>query len=138
MKSKMIRLYEHSFTEYIHWEITENAVHQLFIEVTLVAAQMIIPIMVVVAVAGVAANMIQIGFLFTAESVKVDLKRISPIQGAKKIFSLRAVVELLKSLLKIAFIGTITFMSFWFFKNNILRLFFKDIDIAFTFFDIIT
>jgi len=138
MKSKMIRLYEHSFTEYIHWEITENAVHQLFIEVTLVAAQMIIPIMVVVAVAGVAANMIQIGFLFTAESVKVDLKRISPIQGAKKIFSLRAVVELLKSLLKIAFIGTITFMSIWFYKDDILMLSFKDIDNALTFFGNVT
>src|SRR5690625_6018956 len=105
MKNKMTTLFEHTFTEYIHWELTENTIHQLFVETTIETAQMVAPVMATGAIAGIAANLMQIGFLFSTESMKFDLKKIDPIQGAKKIFSIRALVELLKSLLKIAFIG---------------------------------
>lgn len=138
MKNRMTAFFEHTFTEYIHWEITKNTVHQLFIEATLEAAQMIAPIMLVGIVAGLAANLMQIGFLFTTESMKFDLKKIDPIQGAKKIFSIRALVELLKSLLKIAFIGTITFMVIWMYKDDMMMLAFKNIDNALAFFGKVT
>src|SRR5699024_8422954 len=51
-----------------------------------------------------------------------DLKKIDPAQGAKRIFSLRALVELLKSLFKIAFIGTITFAIIWMYKDDMMEM----------------
>ena len=50
--------------------------------------------MIIAIIAALAANFLQVGFLFTTEPLKFDLKRIDPIQGAKRIFSIRAIVEL--------------------------------------------
>ena len=60
---------------------------------------------VAAAVTGVAAQLAQIGFLFTFEPLKPDLNKINPAQGAKKIFSMKNLFELFKNTLKITFLG---------------------------------
>ena len=60
---------------------------------------------VAAAVTGVAAQLAQIGFLFTFEPLKPDLNKLNPAQGAKKIFSKKNLFELLKNTLKITFLG---------------------------------
>ena len=39
------------------------------------------------AVVGIAANTVQIGFLFTFEPLKPDMNKLNPVEGAKKIFA---------------------------------------------------
>ena len=68
--------------------------------------------MVVAVVAGIGANFFQFGFLFTTETLKFDLKKIDPIKGIKKIISVRAIINLIKSLLKVSFIGAVTTVLF--------------------------
>lgn len=138
MKNGMTSLYEHTFTEFIHWDVTEETVHRVFSGATIEAAKFLAPIMIIAILAGLASNFMQIGFLFTTEPLKLDLKKIDPIQGAKRIFSVRALVELAKSLLKIAFIGVITFMIIWIFKDDMLMLAFKNAENALGFFGRIT
>lgn len=48
---------------------------------------------------------VQIGPLFAPESIKPSLNKISPIQGFKRIFSLRSLMEFVKGLVKIVLIG---------------------------------
>lgn len=60
---------------------------------------------VAAAVTGVAAQLAQIGFLFTFEPLKPDLNKVNPVQGAKKIFSKKNLFELFKNTLKITFLG---------------------------------
>ena len=60
---------------------------------------------VAAAITGVAAQLAQIGFLFTFEPLKPDLNKINPVQGAKKIFSKKNLFELFKNTLKITFLG---------------------------------
>lgn len=134
MKFAMTQLYEKTFTEFIHWDVTLHSVHDVFINATMEMARIIAPIMGIAIVAGLASNLSQFGFLFTAEPLKFDLKKIDPIQGAKRIFSIRALVELLKSLLKIIFIGSITFVVIWMFKDDMMMLAFKTSDDAMAFF----
>jgi flagellar biosynthetic protein FlhB len=67
------------------------------------------PILLVAMVAGYAANVLQIGFLVTSESLKFDLNRLNPLKGLKRIFSLRAIVELLKTILKTCLVGFVAF-----------------------------
>ncbi|MFP3345821.1 EscU/YscU/HrcU family type III secretion system export apparatus switch protein, partial [Halomonas sp. SIMBA_159] len=62
----------------------------------------IVPIMVFGVVFGFLGHYVQVGPLFTAEPVKAKLERLDPIKGIKRRFSVRALVELPKSLLKIA------------------------------------
>ena len=134
MKESMMTLYRQTFTEFIHWDLTENSVHQIFSGASIEVAKMLAPIVLIAIVAGLASNLMQVGFLFTAEPLKFDLKKIDPIQGAKRIFSIRALVELLKSLLKIVFIATVTFAIIWKFKDDMMMMAFKDIEGALSFF----
>lgn len=62
---------------------------------------------------GLIVNYAQIGFLFTGEPMKMKLSKINPIQGFKRIFSLRSVVEFLKSILKLTAIAVIVYLSLW-------------------------
>ena len=122
MKDNMLTLYTSSFTEYIHWDITEDSIMKLLKEVLMQFAVIVAPVMIVSFIISIAANLLQVGILFTTEPLKFDLKKIDPIKGAKRIFSIRALVELLKSFLKIAFIGSITFTVIWIFKDEMMML----------------
>ena len=42
----------------------------------------------------------QVGFVISFESMKPDLNKLNPIEGVKKLFSMKQVVELIKSVLK--------------------------------------
>ncbi|MGM0421469.1 MAG: flagellar biosynthesis protein FlhB [Pseudomonadota bacterium] len=64
--------------------------------------------MVIMVIAAIGAPLVQIGPLFSAETIKPKLSKISPIAGAKRLFSIRSVVEFLKTLFKMAIIGTVT------------------------------
>lgn len=69
------------------------------------AALVCAPVVFLAAVMGVAANYMQVGFLFSLESIKPDLKKINPGEGAKRIFCKKNFLELVKSALKILFLG---------------------------------
>ncbi|MFD1067557.1 flagellar biosynthesis protein FlhB [Oceanobacillus locisalsi] len=116
----MLAFYRKSFTEYIHWDITNHSIQTLFNDAALQAALMVAPIMLIAIVFGVAANLLQVNFLFSTETLKPDLKKIDPIKGAKRIFSIRALVEFLKSMMKIALVGTVTFSVIWINKDQML------------------
>ncbi len=62
---------------------------------------------------GIFANFAQVGVLFAAEQVKPDLKKISPGKALKNIFSKKNLVELLKSLVKIAVLGVAVTHVVW-------------------------
>ena len=53
----------------------------------------------------------QYGFLLSLDSVKPDLKKINPVEGAKKIFSIRSLVEFLKSTLKVALLSLLVWLT---------------------------
>jgi flagellar biosynthesis protein FlhB len=55
-------------------------------------------------------ELLQVGPAFSFQPLKPDFKRINPAQGLKRIFSMRALIEALKSVLKLAIYGTITWL----------------------------
>ena len=63
------------------------------------------PLFAVVLVAGISSNVAQSGFLLTGEPLIPKLSALNPISGLKNLFSLRGLVELGKSLLKVLIIG---------------------------------
>lgn len=67
--------------------------------------QAILPIVMAMLVAAVAGNLLQTGPTFSTDPLKPDFSRLNPVQGAKKIFSLRLLWDLFKLALKLAAIG---------------------------------
>ena len=57
--------------------------------------------------AGIAANLVQHGFLFTTGPLGFKPERISPLQGFKRLFGVDGLVQFLKSTLKILVVGAI-------------------------------
>lgn len=62
----------------------------------------ILPLLGVTAIAGFMANYFQVGLKFSSKSLAPDINKINPISGFKRMFSKDSVVELGKSLLKVA------------------------------------
>jgi type III secretion protein U len=63
------------------------------------------PFMLAAFVAGAAGAYFQVGPLLSFEAVKPELKKLNPFEKAKQIFSMKSVIEFLKSCLKVSIIG---------------------------------
>jgi type III secretion protein U len=68
-----------------------------------------IPFALCATVVTVMSYMLQFGVLFAYEPVKPDFKRINPVEGFKRIFSWKSLLELIKSVLKIVLLGSILY-----------------------------
>lgn len=71
--------------------------------------QVVLPLLLLVIITGVAAHMLQFGLLLAFESVKPDLNKLNPISKLKQIFSIKNLVEFLKSAFKIIFLGVLLY-----------------------------
>ncbi|MCL2425532.1 MAG: flagellar biosynthesis protein FlhB [Oscillospiraceae bacterium] len=72
----------------------------------------LLPIFGAAIVAGIAANVLQIGFMFTTDTLKVRLNKINPVNGFKQMFSAQRFVDLIKNLLKVALIGFVAYVEY--------------------------
>ncbi|OZG74349.1 EscU/YscU/HrcU family type III secretion system export apparatus switch protein [Hahella sp. CCB-MM4] len=76
----------------------------------------LMPFILLVIVVAISANVGHVGPLFALESVKFDLKKISPVEGIKKLFSMKSLVELIKSIFKIIFLSI---LIYWVIQSNL-------------------
>jgi len=72
---------------------------------------MLIPFLLVALLSGFFANIFQVGFLFSTESIAPKFSKIDPIEGFQRLFSLRSFVELIKSIFKIAIVGFVAYLT---------------------------
>ena len=70
------------------------------------------PLGVLVA-AALAAGVLQHGLLASTEHIRPQLNRVSPLAGAKRLFSLRTTTEFIKGLAKVAIVGAVATMLLW-------------------------
>jgi flagellar biosynthetic protein FlhB len=82
----------------------------LMLDLTRTALLLLAPICLPLLVAGFIANVAQIGFELHAEAMSPKFSKLNPLAGLKRLFSLRGLVELAKSLLKILFVGAIAWI----------------------------
>ena len=126
LRSEIFSFFGMTFTKYMLIEtLTIDVAIIIYKDMLLEMAMVLLPIMLVAVVAAIAANFFQFGLLFTTEPLKFDLKKIDPIKGLKRIFSIKAIIELLKSVLKISFIGSVTTLILWMNLEQVLALSFK-------------
>jgi flagellar biosynthetic protein FlhB len=67
---------------------------------------LMLPLLILMAAAFL-GPFLQIGPLFAPEVIKPDINKISPLQGFKRLFSMRSIMEFIKGILKIGIIGTV-------------------------------
>ncbi|HHW08097.1 MAG TPA: flagellar biosynthesis protein FlhB [Clostridia bacterium] len=87
---------------------SEDAEH-VMTEVVATYFRLMGPVFLVAVLMGMGANMAQVGFKITAETIKPKLSHLDPVQGFKRMFSRRSLVELVKAVLKVVIVGFIGF-----------------------------
>jgi len=75
----------------------------------------VVPIFGLTMLIAIASSLMMGGFIFSMKAVEPKLSRLSPIQGLKKIFGTKALIELLKAVAKFSLIGTtLYFVALWY------------------------
>ncbi|MDR3288290.1 MAG: flagellar biosynthesis protein FlhB [Peptococcaceae bacterium] len=103
MVVKMSQLMTYTYGLSADWTI--KSIASLMLNVLFIGVQVAAPFFAVGVAVATAANYFQVKGLFTIEPLKPQLSRISPMKGAKRMFGVRAWVELGKSLFKVSIIG---------------------------------
>jgi flagellar biosynthetic protein FlhB len=70
------------------------------------------PILLAAFIGALVFNYLQVGFLFTTKAMAPKFERVSMIAGFKRIFSKRTLVELAKSIIKIAILGVVGYNEY--------------------------
>jgi flagellar biosynthetic protein FlhB len=91
------------------FDLTEKNASLLFMNLSVYVLKMILPISAMAIIAGVVASIAQTGLMLTLKPLEPSLTKISPKNGIKRMISPKSVVDLLRSVVKIAIISYLAF-----------------------------
>jgi|UniRef100_A0A7C5AMH5 flagellar biosynthetic protein FlhB len=92
--------------------LTAARLHLLFMNYAFFLATLLVPIFLGLVCAAVIANFAQGGWVFSPQRLVPDLTRVAPFPGFKRLFSGNSLVELAKSLAKVALMAGVAYFSF--------------------------
>jgi flagellar biosynthetic protein FlhB len=69
------------------------------------------PLLAAVFITAILSNIVQVGFVLSGESIKPKLSKLDPIKGLGRLFSKQSFRELFKSLLKLAIVGGVAYLT---------------------------
>ncbi|NLW78095.1 MAG: flagellar biosynthesis protein FlhB [Ruminococcaceae bacterium] len=84
----------------------------IYVQCLIIFAVCALPALLVAGLVAIVLTMAQTRGLVAMESIKPKFSKLSPVKGLKKIFSMRGIVELFKSLLKIIILGYVIYSQF--------------------------
>ena len=109
-------------------ENTMDSVRQSSAMAIIVILKHTLIFVLIAAVIGIIGNVAQIGFLFTFEPIIPKLEKLSPVEGAKKIFSKKNLFEFLKNVVKVLFLGYLLYKIIWASVPELLTMCYGTID----------
>ncbi|MDN5330930.1 MAG: flagellar biosynthesis protein FlhB [Tepidanaerobacteraceae bacterium] len=94
-------------------DLSFDDLYEVLYSSTLLFIKLIVPIGIGTALIGIAANLAQVGFVFSLEPLSPRLERINPAEGFKRIFSKKGLVEFAKSVIKLTLIIYVFYNAFY-------------------------
>ncbi|KYG68429.1 flagellar biosynthesis protein FlhB [Bdellovibrio bacteriovorus] len=70
---------------------------------------LIAPVAGIAGLIGAVSSLAQVGFLRVEDALSPNFEKVNPVEGFKRVFSLRAVVEAVKSILKMGAVGLVLY-----------------------------
>jgi flagellar biosynthesis protein FlhB len=133
MKERIFDLFTVSLNQYMLLDLSQSNVLYIFRELLFNGLIMLSPIMIGVVIIGIVGNYMQFGFLLTGEPLMMKLNKINPLEGAKRLFSMRALVDFLKSILKLTIVAIVAYTTVIGERSTILILSSLPIENLFTY-----
>lgn len=88
-----------------------DSLKEISLQGTSVLIKIVAPVTLVTALCAIAATFAQTKFLVSGELLKPKFSRINPLQGIKRLFSLKSIVDAVKGFLKISLLLIIIYLS---------------------------
>lgn len=122
MKEHLYNLFFGILNDLLLTELTYGNVMPLFNQLMSEMLMLLAPVFLIAFVVGVLGNYMQIGFMLTGEPLMPKFSKLNPIEGFKRMFSMRTLVDFLKTILKLVLIASIVFSTLWNEKDSLLNL----------------
>lgn len=107
MYEKTEVMFEHFFRYGVNrMENIPNAISYLG-EAFTSALLLMTPVLAVVALSSIGANLAQTGLIFTTKAIEFKAEKLSPLKGLKRIFSIKGIFELVKGVAKVLVVGIV-------------------------------
>lgn len=99
-----------TFPTYLYDKPFREALLTLLPQLGLIIMQMTLPFIAIAFLGGLLGNILQIGPMLTTEPIKPELKKLNPFSKLKQMFSMKNLIEFLKSAIKILVVGSIIWL----------------------------
>ncbi|QUH26295.1 flagellar biosynthesis protein FlhB [Serpentinicella alkaliphila] len=93
----------------IDYLLTYGAINRLYLLGIYTIFRITFPIGAICLLVGLICSYSQVGYLFTTKTLAPKLSKLNPLEGFKRLFSMKSLVELVKSLIKIIMVGFLVF-----------------------------
>jgi len=90
-------------------DITLQVMYRLYLDAAVAFLLSAGPVLAILYVTAFAANAAQVGFQFSTEPLRFKPDRLSPARGFKRLFSVKNLFNLLKSIVKVLIVGGIAY-----------------------------
>ncbi|MGI5911163.1 MAG: flagellar biosynthesis protein FlhB [Syntrophomonadaceae bacterium] len=100
------------FFDRILTDFTNEYICVMFLEALILMGKVLIPVLLATFIAALLISYLQVGFVFSTEVLTPKLERLNPLEGFKRLFSKRALVELVKALIKVLVTSYIVYSVF--------------------------
>lgn len=111
MSYRMGALIEQTFSRIPGWGDSGSHMMEFLIQSLENYLQLILPIMLLVFIVGLLVNILQTGIIWSVEPLAPKVSKIDPLQGLRRILSMRSFMELGKSVAKIIVVGWAAFST---------------------------
>jgi flagellar biosynthesis protein FlhB len=107
--SQLTQIFTRSFTDYLITSSRNEDWYPAVLFAISKSALVVGPLALMLWIVNVASSLVQVGLLHNEEALNFDLNKLNPVEGFKKLLSLRAVVEGVKAIIKISLVSAIVY-----------------------------
>ena len=107
----LIDMTRYTFTHITHPDYTVATVHMSAMGLALTVMKAMAPFCLGLVAVAVLSCLVQVGPLFTLKPLQPQFSRMSPLAGFQRLFSSNSLVDLVKSILKVALVGSVAWSA---------------------------
>jgi len=106
--NEMFKVYT-SYVKNVNFDMNMSNIQEIFSFGLFKWLKIVLPVFGLVFAISIFGNVVQTGFVLSAEAISLKFEKLNPLEGIKKLFSKRSAVEVLKSILKISIVVYIAY-----------------------------
>lgn len=109
MMKNLLSFYERMFEQSGTYDVNPDTIMPLVVQIITVIVLFVGPVCLIAMMIGILTTVAQTRGLFTMKATRPKFSRLNPLEGIKKMFSIQAVVGIVKGLIEVIIIGYLVF-----------------------------